>query len=659
MPQQREMFASEKLTLEVPEGITEPRLWVRRLKIWEAPGGNIIRDIGLRPGLNIIWSPDGDDDPEVTGERSIGHGSGKTLFCRLLRYCLGETRFADEIQRDAISSALLNGIVGAEVMLDGICWAVVRPLGIGRKHFAVSGGVLDEVAKMDGAGTGIDPLIDAIETSILTDGVAKLSRLAAGQKAWPVALAWLARDQECRFDDVLDWRSPSSGSDAPQPASGDTKGPRLQTLRAFLAAITEEEQACREREQTLSSRLEVAKKQRSFLEWDQKRRLDRLINGLNLTGSVLPEMPLLLDQLKGEANQRLADASELPSGDKLVLGEARKAMQEAQSRFRETELKATRLNTQLPLQEALLRQIGSEIPGLSSAANAAASPVCPICEVPIDAVLADRCKLSHKVPDAAQCRARLDAKRAEISEQERIVSGIRTEAEALKPELALALQAVQQSEERVRKLETAADLRTSSWRAALRLVDDAQRVSDISEEQVVAKDTTRKLDDELQKLRDGLRGFEDKQAKTFSAISEKFSVLIFKLLGENAKGSVRLKGKGLEISIEAGGDRRTAAIETLKVLTFDFACLCLSMEGRTRVPAFLVHDSPREADLGLTIYDEYFRLLRQIEDATEVPVFQYIVTTTTRPPEELNRDPWRCAILRGEPGSERLLRRNL
>lgn len=115
----------------------------------------------------------------------------------------------------------------------------------------------------------------------------------------------------------------------------------------------------------------------------------------------------------------------------------------------------------------------------------------------------------------------------------------------------------------------------------------------------------------------------------------------------------------IEISIEAGGDRRTAAIESLKVLAFDVACLCLSMEGHTRLPAFVVHDSPREADLGLTIYDEHFRLLRKLEEASGSPVFQYIVTTTTRPPEGLNREPWRCAILRGSPGSERLLRRDL
>src|ERR1700761_9450733 len=112
MPQQHEMFELPKLSLTVPGGLKEPRLWVRRLVIWEAPGGKIVRDIGLRPGLNIIWSPDGvDEEGAVASARPIGHGSGKTLFCRLLRYCLGEQRFADETQRESIAIALPNGIV--------------------------------------------------------------------------------------------------------------------------------------------------------------------------------------------------------------------------------------------------------------------------------------------------------------------------------------------------------------------------------------------------------------------------------------------------------------------------------------------------------------------------------------------------------------------
>ena len=194
------MFTPPKLSLAVPAGVKEPRLWVRRLVVWETPAGPKIRDITLRAGLNIVWSPDGlDDNRGAAGRRAIGHGSGKTLFCRLLRYCLGEQRFADEAERQRIASEFRDGIVGAEVMLDGVCWAVVRPLGSRRRHVAVADGKLDEIAAGDGATTSIDPLVEAIEQAIVTPGIANLARLQPGQKAWPIALAWLTRDQECRF----------------------------------------------------------------------------------------------------------------------------------------------------------------------------------------------------------------------------------------------------------------------------------------------------------------------------------------------------------------------------------------------------------------------------------------------------------------------------
>src|SRR5690606_25023467 len=99
MPRQPELF-QQMLEVRPPPDASGPRLWVRRLVIWKEPGGEIIRDIALRPGLNIIWTPD---------DQGIGHGGGKTLLCRLLRYCLGEDRYAPEDQRSRIGEDFPHG----------------------------------------------------------------------------------------------------------------------------------------------------------------------------------------------------------------------------------------------------------------------------------------------------------------------------------------------------------------------------------------------------------------------------------------------------------------------------------------------------------------------------------------------------------------------
>ncbi len=660
MPQQHEMFEPPKLSLTVPAGQKEPRLWVRRLALWEAPGGPKIReDITLRPGLNIIWSPDGLDDNTVDGVRTIGHGSGKTLFCRLLRYCLGEQRFADETQRERIAVAFPNGIVGAEVILDGVCWAVVRPLGIRRRHVAIANGNLDEIAAGDGATTSIDPLVEAIEQSIVTPRIAGLARLQPGQKAWPIALAWLTRDQECRFDDVLDWRSPLSGSDAPLPASGRETGPRREALRAFLTAITEEEQQARRTEEALRTDVANAEREISYLDWDRGRRHTRLIDQLGLGEQTLPEMPLLLEVFQKAADAQLAAAAQLPTGDMAELGKTRKALQDAREELRRTDEERIRLEGQIPAEKEVLRLLSSEIPNLSFAAENAASQVCPICEVPIDKVLAEKCGLSHKLHNETECRARLAAKRQEIGEQKQKIDGFEARLKELQPAAALGRQQVDQAEKRVQAIESARDARTSAWQAATRLKEDVERFAELSTERDEVRKRLRGLEDKLTKERERLGAFRDKQGLTFGKITEKFSAIIRRLVNDSAKGAVTLSGDRLLLTVDVDGDRRTAAIESLKVLAFDLACLCLSIEGATRVPAFLVHDSPREADLGLSIYDELFRLMRQLEELTETTTFQYIVTTTTRPPDDLRRGPWLRLTLKGAPGSERLMARDL
>jgi hypothetical protein len=658
MPQQHEMFDPPKLVLTVPAGLKEPRLWVRRLAIWEAPGGQKVRDITLRPGLNIIWSPDGFDDA-VAGVRAIGHGSGKTLFCRLLRYCLGEQRFADEGQRERIALAFPNGLVGAEVLLDGVCWAVLRPLGIRRRHVAIANGNLDEIAAGDGATTTIDPLIEAIEQVIVTPDIASLARLQAGQRAWPIALAWLTRDQECRFDDVLDWRSPASGSDAPLPASGREIGPRREALRAFLTAITEEEQQARCTEEALRTDIVTAEREGSYLDWDRGRRHKQLVDQLGLAEQTLPETPLLLEVFRKAADEQLAAAAQLPTGGMAELGQARKALQEAREETRRTDEERIRLEAQIPAEKQVLTLLSSEIPSLSAAAENAASQVCPICEVPIDKALAEKCGLSHKLHNETECRARLAAKREEIGDQKRKISDLEARLRALQPAVAIGRQQVQQAEKRVQVIESIRDARASAWQAATRLKEGVERFAELSTERDEVRKRLRNLEDKLTKERERLGVFRDKQGPTFGKVTQKFSAIIRRLVNENAKGAVTLSGNGLEFVVDVDGDRRTAAIESLKVLAFDLACLCLSVEGSTRVPAFLVHDSPREADLGLSIYDELFRLMRELEGPTDKASFQYIVTTTTRPPDDLRRVPWLRLVLRGAPGSERLMGRDL
>jgi len=115
--------------------------------------------------------------------------------------------------------------------------------------------------------------------------------------------------------------------------------------------------------------------------------------------------------------------------------------------------------------------------------------------------------------------------------------------------------------------------------------------------------------------------------------------------------------------VDHRGDLTSAAIETLKFLSFDFAAMISSVEGRGLHPRLLIHDGPREADMAADLYQKMFLLVRELElafGAGRPRSFQYIITTTEPPPEELQNAPWRIEpILDASTKEGRLLREDL
>jgi hypothetical protein len=123
-------------------------------------------------------------------------------------------------------------------------------------------------------------------------------------------------------------------------------------------------------------------------------------------------------------------------------------------------------------------------------------------------------------------------------------------------------------------------------------------------------------------------------------LEERYQGIMAAWLPDGIEGTVKLDGNGLKVDAQfAGrGEVSTAALDSLKIVAFDLAALHMAVEETADLPAFLVHDSPREADLDGQLYERLFGLLHQWEESVETPCFQYIVTTTTAPPLELQTD---------------------
>lgn len=383
MPAQLDLLAPVGIHLTPEQGRSEPRFWVRRLVIWEKPGA-ILREISLRPGLNIVWSPDPADRAETSAtDNALGHGSGKTLFCRLLRYVLGEEHFAPEGQRRSIAHAFPEGMVGAEVMLDGTLWALLRPLGLGRQHFSLPDHTLEKLLEKRIASTGIAPFLAAIASDVLSSEVVSLIPVEHAQQAWLVALASLSRDQECRFDKVLDWRSSDSDSGSPVRSLSSVK--LLDALRALIGAIDPEEFRLRAEIGEMEGRQKETAQEAARRLWEADRLRRRLIAELGLNPDEVVSGRLGIETLRQAAKAKLAKlAAVTPDNDIADLPALRTRAEAAKREVDRLTFDLAQATARIPEIESLIRRMQGERPGASVALDNAETPICPVCDVPID-----------------------------------------------------------------------------------------------------------------------------------------------------------------------------------------------------------------------------------------------------------------------------------
>ena len=138
-------------------------------------------------------------------------------------------------------------------------------------------------------------------------------------------------------------------------------------------------------------------------------------------------------------------------------------------------------------------------------------------------------------------------------------------------------------------------------------------------------------------------------------LEERYQGIMAAWLPEGITSTIKLDGHGLKVdaAFAGRGEVSTAALDSLKIVAFDLAALHMAIEEQADLPAFLIHDSPREADLDGQLYAGLFKLVHQWEEAG-TPCFQYIVTTTTAPPPELQDERYVRLQMSSTPADMRL-----
>jgi len=647
-----ELFPRPAFSLTPEPGRTGPKLWVRRVVIWREPNV-VLQDVPLRPGFNVVWSPD-----SQTPDSPIGHGGGKTTFCRLFRFCLGEDTFAPDDLRRRIGEVFPKGWVGAEIVLDGEVWTVMRSLGSRRRDIVQAGGSLDLAFSEDRKVTGMASLLEAFNRSFMGN-IPKLMPSSIGSDgAWKALLAWITRDQECRFSHALNWRS--SDSDSSSPVVNRSAEDKLLVVRAAIRGLSRNEVAAQQEEERQRKNVTGKKSHLARLEWQLGRARANLPASLKKHGTAPPGTPIDISLLKKAAADELAKVLKLPEGvNPADVEKARRDRDSAKEESDRRQAEVKSLSDEIATKDATRSFIAGELPEAHARVVNEKNPVCPICKIRIDKALAEGCHISTETCDLFSLQKEISQKRARVSELEDEISSLRRKVPALQKQAAECKKAFDEIDRALNKIEKSRDASSGSVRAAQRVVEDVDQYETLFANYDRARSAAEKMVDKLEKTRGIISRYRGSNSETITSLSNWFDNVLRELVPGDIRGYAKLDGNGLRLDVELGGYRSTVAIDSLKVVAFDLAILAMSLERSLFFPGLLIHDSPREADLSETVYRHLFEFSAKLEDFGPGPLFQYILTTTTAPPDLFQHEPWLRLVVKGAPAAERLLKVDL
>ncbi|MEM1348850.1 MAG: hypothetical protein AAGI01_09860 [Myxococcota bacterium] len=621
-----------------------PRIWIERVVLYHSPK-EILRDVRLKRGLNIIWTPDAtpierDDDDVVT----IGHGAGKTMLCRLMRYCMCERGWRGSQLHRRVRAKFPHAFVGAQVVVGDTTWAVLRPIGESRAEYLGTNTTVEQLWDLGPSEHGVTPLAEALREAALGDLGARVIPGRDELISWSHVLAWLTRDQECRFHGVLAWRGTSLEAKSPVLHNYSHEA-KAHIARALLGMITQEEAAQQTAHDALLERRRWHESRQRYLAQVSQGQLEELAQAHGINVASMPAGPLLVQQVRARAQLAL---------DELAQGAAAKEIK--------AQLATTRRDRDATAEEhaELGRQLGAATRGeaLTTAAGDAFARQLEALDGLAETLHGVLSKGAREVAGAAldarreELAAERDAARAQAEQARRSISELTQRRAQLAQDIAdLDDELVELDRELDREIVVQRDVHYRTRR----LRDEIERVDATLTELEGHRGALDRVHEEIKESLELLQDARETHRARLARFERLYDATIKELVGQEAQGRERVHQRGLDVDLELDGRRVSAALESLKVVAFDLAALLFAMEGEAALPGLLIHDSPREADLGASLYARIFDFVHGLAQVTPEPAFQYIITTTTAPPEHFRAQDV-VLRLRGTPTSERLLK---
>ena len=602
---------------------SSPRLWVETLWILDSLGtSKPLREIPLSRGLNLILS-----EP---GSGSTGHGVGKTAFCQLLRYVLEDPNWAaGSTLRDELRHSFPEGAAAARVHVDGKTWTVVKPWRHQQKYRAARNADWRAVAR-DEVPNEHDGYVSALNHKMVD--ILPVRKLPDSEQAiqWHHILAWCSRDQECRYLDYYRWRAAGAGFSLP------AKSPALlvkivlglvddtsihQALVRLDDELATETEALTELEQRPRDLLDHVRHQlcEALGQPDSSPfRATDLLNPASLQALAQQRMQGYSDELK-RLKEELSGIER--SRDRLI---AQRAPMAARIELLENQIARTK---------AAISDDWAEVERLKNVAASLEAHLPNQCD--LGDILVGHCEYVRKRVDtlSAKDARRAIAQKGTIEKLGRDAARWRDAVTAIlrgiQPiELELANLAERSNQLKTRELEALAGTqRLTDALAEYQFYEDIVANRFKWPERAHHEERLAQLSQDKDRLSLQLRQQSGKYAARRAAIEFSLDSLAKQLPGFSW-GAFHDE----DLRPFRMGPPHSAALGVLETLVGDFVCLADSRHPESFHPGFLLHDSPREAELSEPMFWKFLTTAAACGDSV-----QYVVTTSTRAPTEFEQ----------------------
>ncbi len=605
----------------------KPRLWVETLWLLESLTANEpLREIPLRQGLNLIVSP--------SEKSSSGHGVGKTAFCQLLRFALDDplwpegSALRDELLRN---QDLREGAVAARVHVGGETWTVLKPWRHQKMYRASRTSDWRQLAA-GSAENEYHAYQDALRQNFVE--ILPVRELPDSRQPveWHHILAWCSRDQNARYQHYFQWRA--EGVRFSLPARSPL------ALMQIALGLLHDATTLRDLD-SITKAIESHESKMKHLREESARLLNhvhrQLANRLEAPTNTpfhqegLIEHPNLIDIAR---QRRDAYQKELKSIEEMrrILVDKRQIRLEKRTPLNGV---VSLLANEIGQIEALIAGDIEQLETLQNEATSLQQNLSKHCDAG-NRLLKDCCHVIERIEQVqidrkqrsayhqqtkkslesrlVPLRRRLDEIKEKILPIDKELTDIDRESIELDKRYGQTLSAKQLLNEAIEDYEHYESL--ASGKTHSPDINAAQRKLDADRHRYG------QLQVQLERERQVVAGRRKAISGAMMAVAKSLPSFQWGVFNDAEKH----RNHPFQM-----GPMRSTTYKVLEILAGDVACLLDSVQEQSFHPGFLLHDSPREAEMSEHIL---WALLGHVAENGSDSL-QYIVTTSTEPPEYL------------------------